>query len=785
MLTRNAMLQSITLLASLFAFAYSLPANLPDPNAPQFGGRIVYEKNTAPPPAVAPVVAIDRTGWLITEASDSGVEPSALPHNLTIDMQDVHDIKGLTYSPLEDTKFDHISIHKVYLSIDGESWERLAASGTWLNDDSIKETRFASTHARHVRLCFHSETSTQRLAARSLEKRAAPATGINVLTGPDPTLPRDAWQISVDSQEPGPQGYPGTGAVDGSVTTYWHTQFTGATPGFPHTFTIDQGSAIAVSGLSYLPRTVTSGSNGRIGSYTISKSTDGTTFTQVASGSWTDDANAKTVQFTVTSARYFRLTALSEAGNRGPWTSAGEINLLDGSRKFTPFTVSADSQETAAAANAATNAEDGDVNTFWHTAFSTTPVPGFPHRFIIDMKANYITYALTYTPRQDASNNGNIGVHQIDVSTDNVNWINVAEGTFLDDKTVKPVNFKPTSARYVRLTALTEAGNRGPWSSAAELAVSYASGYKAPNPAVSGLWGETIDMPIVPVAAAVLHDSGKVLTWSAYEADAFGGSNGLQTLTATFDPASGSVSQRTVTNTQHDMFCPGLSVDTQGRPIVTGGNANQRTSIYDPAADAWSSGGNLIQGRGYQGQATLSNGKTWTIGGSWSGVQGGKNGEIYDPATNAWTALPGCTVQQMLTADAAGVYRADNHGWFFGWKNATVFQAGPSAAMNWYGTSGTGTQSAAGNRGNDPDAMNGNAIMYDAVNGKILTVGGAVNYGNSPATSNAHIVTIGNPNTAASVVTIGNMAYARSFANTAVLPNGQVSLLDLSVIFSS
>lgn len=48
--------------------------------------------------------------------------------------------------------------------------------------------------------------------------------------------------------------------------------------------------------------------------------------------------------------------------------------------------------------------------------------------------------------------------------------------------------------------------------------------------------------------------------------------------------------------------------------------------------------------------------------------------------------------------------------------------------MNWYGTSGTGTQSAAGNRASDTDSMCGNAIMYDAVGGKILTVGGAPNY---------------------------------------------------------
>lgn len=48
--------------------------------------------------------------------------------------------------------------------------------------------------------------------------------------------------------------------------------------------------------------------------------------------------------------------------------------------------------------------------------------------------------------------------------------------------------------------------------------------------------------------------------------------------------------------------------------------------------------------------------------------------------------------------------------------------------MNWYGTSGTGSQAAAGTRSTDPDSMCGNAIMYDAVGGKILTVGGAPAY---------------------------------------------------------
>ncbi len=56
-------------------------------------------------------------------------------------------------------------------------------------------------------------------------------------------------------------------------------------------------------------------------------------------------------------------------------------------------------------------------------------------------------------------------------------------------------------------------------------------------------------------------------------------------------------------------------------------------------------------------------------------------------------------------------------------------QAGPSKQMNWYNPgSGMGSTSPAGRRGNDGDAMNGNAVLYDAVAGKIFTCGGAPSY---------------------------------------------------------
>ena len=58
--------------------------------------------------------------------------------------------------------------------------------------------------------------------------------------------------------------------------------------------------------------------------------------------------------------------------------------------------------------------------------------------------------------------------------------------------------------------------------------------------------------------------------------------------------------------------------------------------------------------RGYQAQATTSEGNIFIIGASWSGGQGGKNGELYSPSANTMTLLSGAPVTPMLTADTAG-----------------------------------------------------------------------------------------------------------------------------------
>ena len=94
--------------------------------------------------------------------------------------------------------------------------------------------------------------------------------------------------------------------------------------------------------------------------------------------------------------------------------------------------------------------------------------------------------------------------------------------------------------------------------------------------------------------------------------------------------------------------------------------------------------------------------------------------------------------------------------------------------MNWYSTTGSGSVTAAGLRAADTDSMCGTAVMYGAVKGQILTLGGSPDYQNASATNAAHIITLGAEGSAPTVQTLKGMQEQRIFANSVVLPNGNV-----------
>jgi galactose oxidase len=299
-----------------------------------------------------------------------------------------------------------------------------------------------------------------------------------------------------------------------------------------------------------------------------------------------------------------------------------------------------------------------------------------------------------------------------------------------------------------------------------------------------GSWSAVESLPTNPISAALL-PNGNVLMWSSnaqltVEGDI--GSTSSQTDVTVFNPSTGQVVfHQFVNSMMADMFCPGTAYLPDGRVLVNGGSSSPKTSIYNPSTNTWSAGAFMNIDRGYNADVMLPTGEVLTLGGSWSGSSSTlKNGEVWSPTTGAWTLRTGILAAPMTgpdPADSPNVYRGDNHAWLFATQGGYVFHAGPSAAMHWITTTGSGSIFSAGSRGDDAYSMNGKAVMYDI--GKIFKTGGAPAYAGANATTNTYVINLNpalsNPINESVVVTkTAPMAYPRAFANAVVLPTGQV-----------
>ncbi|KAE8357035.1 hypothetical protein BDV28DRAFT_126109 [Aspergillus coremiiformis] len=419
------------------------------------------------------------------------------------------------------------------------------------------------------------------------------------------------------------------------------------------------------------------------------------------------------------------------------------------------------------------NAIDGKSTTAWHSQSTTSQ----EYTITVDLgRPDYHVSSVVILPPIGTETEGLILEHKIFLSSDASDWKGpVAYGMWPSTNRQRMSAFEPTPARYVKLVASTKDAEQS-WVGISELNI-YATPFTITQDPRRGVWGPTVDFPVVPVAGAQ-EPSGNIILWSSWASDQFHSTPGGQTAMSRWNPLTHTVSKRVVTNTQHDMFCPGISIDGTGMMVVTGGNDASETSLYDATKDTWTKGPEMHLRRGYQASTTLSDGRVFVIGGSWAGGSiTNKNGEVYNPTTQKWTMLPGADVEPMLTQDMEGRWRADNHGWLFGWKNESIFQAGPSRNMNWYFVEDEGSYIKAGRRGNDDDSMSGNAVMFDAVNGKILTLGGSLDYDKSYATDAAHIITLGAPGEKPTVklaAKTGKMHAERVFHTSVVLPDGTV-----------
>jgi YVTN family beta-propeller protein len=317
---------------------------------------------------------------------------------------------------------------------------------------------------------------------------------------------------------------------------------------------------------------------------------------------------------------------------------------------------------------------------------------------------------------------------------------------------------------------LAEAARLAPVASAVEM------NFEAVSPAqyaTLGNWSAIIPWsPHIPVSAALLPD-GRLLTFASNQRTTF--PDGPQfTYAAVWDPATGAFTE--LNNGRHDMFCGGLALLQDGRLMVNGGNGilgtNPLASLFDWRTNVWTAAQNMPDGRWYNTSVALPNGEVFTASGN-----GGGNGTGTTDQWNAssgWRRMSGVNWQSVVNAPIPNAIEPNWHPFLLVAPDGRLAHFGPHHALNWINTSGTGSLTSAGaTLPGTHYPKQGAWAMYDV--GKVLVAGGLQSVDNGTVVNKAFTV---NLNGATPVVTpTAPMANARSFANSVILPNGEVMVV--------
>ncbi|MEO5584631.1 MAG: discoidin domain-containing protein [Flavobacteriales bacterium] len=149
-------------------------------------------------------------------------------------------------------------------------------------------------------------------------------------------IAKTGWSIThVDSEEltgEGANNGHAANCIDNDSLTFWHTQWQGASPGFPHEIELDLGAVHAVNGVSLLSRNGTGA--GKAKGYELYLSMDGTDWGSMQSaGNFTyadlsAGAQRGTAYFGAVDARYVRLV-VSSGYSSGPYLMVAELDVFE------------------------------------------------------------------------------------------------------------------------------------------------------------------------------------------------------------------------------------------------------------------------------------------------------------------------------------------------------------------------------------------------------------------------------------------------------------------------
>ncbi len=275
------------------------------------------------------------------------------------------------------------------------------------------------------------------------------------------------WEIIDFSTEEPAEGAPNglaSAAIDNDLSTFWHTQWNGGNPGYPHHFVFDMKEVVKINKVETFRR---QGDGRGQSEFQIHTSLDGVNF--VNQGTFNYDPNVDNMAYNLSNlpmARYVKYVATKGANFFAFLAEIDIYGQVAAKVDRAGWVVTDFSSEEPAEANWSSYdyqgrvvaVLDGILSTFWHSAWADSS-PDFPHHFTIDMQKTVRMLAVDCARRQ-----GNGGGHtkfQILTSNDGVNFVDQGAFDFdsqIDDLQMFPLPFLP-EARHFKFVALEGPNN--------------------------------------------------------------------------------------------------------------------------------------------------------------------------------------------------------------------------------------------------------------------------------------------------------------------------------------
>lgn len=389
---------------------------------------------------------LDRRGWAATASSSSGGDdpPNAFDGNAStrwstgasqsngqwfqVDMGQVQTISSLTIDTGASTG-DYPRAYQVLLSTDGSTFSQVA-SGT---GSPFFTVPFPRQSARYVKI-VQTGSAQNWWSLHELNVFGLPISGMPVSTAA--VLDRTGWVATASSDASG--DVPANG-LDDSGSTRWST---GVPESNGQWFQVDMRQVNTID-------SITIDAGGSTGDYPrgyqLLLSTNGSTFTQVASGS--GSGQLVTVTFIPQSARYIKVLQTGSAAN---WWSIHELNVRGTSagsssavnRAGWIASASSTSTDPCCAGDLPANALDASPSTRWSTGVPESNGQWFQ----VDMGQINTIERITI----DAGTSLDFPRgYQVLLSTDGSTFTPVATGT--GSTPVVTVNFTAQPARYIKI----------------------------------------------------------------------------------------------------------------------------------------------------------------------------------------------------------------------------------------------------------------------------------------------------------------------------------------------